>query len=127
MSKRKSSSPLYQDSLTSLTEDILKNMDGKKISLIVLLGMPRAFDSIQHERLLMKLHNIGVSTPALTWFESYFTQRSQFVMIEDDILADNFGLPQGSLLGPVLFTVYKTKRLVIGVPQPLRNLPRLSI
>ena len=68
-------------------------MDGKKISLIVLLGMSKAFDSIQNERLLMKLHNIGVSKPALTWFESYFTQRSQFVRIEDDILAENFGVP----------------------------------
>lgn len=102
-------------------------MDEKKISLIVLLGMSKAFDSIQQERLLTKLYNIGVSTPALTWFESYFTQRSQFVMMEDDILAENFGVPQGSILGPVLFTAYKTKLLVIGVPQLLRNLPRLSI
>ena len=70
----------------------------------MLLAMSKAFDSIKQERLLTKLHNIGVSTPALTWFESYFTQRSQFVMMEDDILAENLGVPQGSILGPVLFT-----------------------
>ena len=130
--------------------------------------MSKVFDSIQHERLLMKLHKIGLSTTAWTWFKSYLTKRSQFVRIENaisDPLPLNFRVLQGSILGPVLFTVYvndflsvpkhckssvyvddtkvflslhprditdasnalKTKLLVIGVPQLLRNLPRLSI
>ena len=98
------------------SEDILKNMDWKKISLIVLLDMSKALDSIQDERLLMKLHNIGVSTSGLTWFESYFTQHSQFGRIEDatfGILAVR--VPQGSILGPVPFTVYVNDPLSVVV------------
>ena len=55
--------------LLQFADDILKNMDEKKISLVVLFDMSKVFDSIQHERLLMKLHKIGISTTAWTWFE----------------------------------------------------------
>ena len=78
--------------------------------------MSKAFDSIQDERLLMNLHNISVSTSCLTWFESYFTERSQFVRIEDatsDILPVR--VPQASILGPVLFTVYVNDPLSVVV------------
>ena len=60
-------------------------MEEKKISVIVLLDMSKAFDSIQHVRLLMKLHKIGISTTAWTWFESYLTKRSQFERMEDAV------------------------------------------
>ena len=64
----------------------------------------------------MKLHNTGVFTSVLTWLESCFTQRNQFVRIEDatsDILPVNFGVFQGSILGPVPFTVYASDLLSV--------------
>lgn len=64
----------------------------------------------------MKLHNTGVFTSVLTWLESCFTQRNQFVRIEDatsDIQPVNFGVFQGSILGPVLFTVYASDLLSV--------------
>ena len=70
----------------------------------------------------MKLHNIGVSTSVLTWFESYFTQRNQFLRIEDatsDILPVNFGFPQVSILGSVLFTVYANN--LLSVPRHCKS------
>ena len=61
--------------------DILKNMDAKKISLVVLLDMSKAFVNIRHDLLLAKLRKMGVSVSTLAWFESYVSQRTQVVRI----------------------------------------------
>ena len=84
-------------------------MDEKKVSLVVLLDMSKAFDSINHELLLSKLRKIGVSTSAHKWFKSYQIDRSQVVKIEDTTskaLPLELGVPHGSIIGPLLFIVY---------------------
>ena len=82
-------------------------MDEKKISILVLMDMSKALDSINHDMLLFKLRSLGVSPSALEWFKSYLNGRYQYVRIRDVVLQSlpvDYGVPQGSILGP--FTVY---------------------
>ena len=98
-----------ETALLSVTDDLLKAMDEKKISILVLMDMSRAFDSINHD-MLFKIRNLGVSPSALEWFEIYLRGRYQYVRIGDvasQSLSVNYGVgPQESLLGPfcLLFT-----------------------
>ena len=71
--------------------------------------MTKAFDSIRHDILLAKLRRIGISSSALTWFSSYLSSRKQVVRIGNALseqLELSYGVPHGSILGPVLFTLY---------------------
>ena len=71
--------------------------------------MSPAFDSINHQILLDKLQDIGASVSVLEWFRSYLTLRYQAVRINttpSDKLPDISGVPQGSILGPLLFSIY---------------------
>lgn len=91
------------------TDELLNNMDQRKMSVIVLLDMSKAFDSIRHDLMLCKLRNTGVSEPACAYFDSYLLQREQVVKIQDTLsspLPLTVGVPQGSILGLVLFTLY---------------------
>ena len=84
-------------------------MAEKRISVVVLLDMSKAFDSIQHDNLLSKLYLLGVLASALVWFKSYLSLRKQVVRIGSDLsdpLPLTVGVAQGSILGPVLFTSY---------------------
>ena len=95
--------------LLHYTDEIIQNMDDKRISVAVLLDMTKAFDSIQHDILIAKLRAIVISSAAQTWFNSYLSNRKQVVRIGNVFsqpLDLTFGVPQVSILGPVLFTLY---------------------
>ena len=98
-----------ETSLIHSTDSILKAVDQKKVTAVILLDMSKDFDSINHDILLAKMKDVGVSSTCLAWFESYLCERYQAVRI-NSTLSDKLpvvsGLPQGSILGPLLFSIY---------------------
>ena len=95
--------------LISLTENIRKNLDEGNIGCGIFVDLQKAFDTVEHDILLSKLEHYGIRGLANEWFKSYLSNRKQYVSINgyDSNLADvKFGVPQGSVLGPLLFLVY---------------------
>jgi hypothetical protein len=80
-----------------------------KISKLVLLDLSKAFDSINHHRLLHKLANVGASPATVQWFKSYLPDRFQSTRIKptlSDPLPITHGVPQGATLSPLSFCIY---------------------
>ena len=76
-----------ETALLHYTDQLRKKMDEKHISVVALLYMSNAFDSIQYDNLLSKLHLLGVSASALAWFKSHLSLRKQVDRIGSDLLA----------------------------------------
>ena len=96
--------------LVRMTDDILKDMEQGCVVTLVLLDLSAAFDTIDHDILIKKLlEDFGIQGSALRWFEDYLRGRSFCVKVDggfSEFLCLLFGVPQGSLLGPVLFILY---------------------
>ena len=96
--------------LLKINNDIVDNMDNGKVTALTLPDLSAAFDSIDHLTLLKRLHrHFGISGPALPW--SYFSDRHQSINISGTLSCPQhlpFGVPQGSVLSPVLFSLYTT-------------------
>ena len=92
-----------------LTDKVLKGFDKGLLTGMILIDLKKAFDSINHEVLLQKLKEIRFSESTIKWFKSYPFERIFLVNIENklsDFGEISCGVPQGFILGPLLFLIY---------------------
>lgn len=98
-----------ESALTYVFDYVYDAMNAGKVTVLTLLDLSAAFDSVDHSYMLEVLSNIGIKDAVLDWFSNYLIGRQQSTIIDATTSASlpvQFGVPQGSVLGPVLFSLY---------------------
>ena len=95
--------------IVQLTDQILDAFEENKFTLGIFIDLSKAFDTVNHDILLEKLKLYGVQNCNLNWFKSYLSQRKQYISFDQEkteMLHIKCGVPQGSIIGPLLFLLY---------------------
>jgi len=98
-----------ETALLEATNEWLWNIDNNLLNGVIFLDLKKAFDTMDHAILLGKLKLYGVSSESFNWFRSYLSDRKQQTFIDGvqfDFCNITWGIPRGSILGPLLFTIY---------------------
>ena len=103
------SSRSCEHALLTAQSTLVNNMSKRQVSLLLLIDFSKAFDMVEYPILLKKLYRYGIRGNALEWFRSYLNNREQFVSVngaDSPKYRMDYGVPQGSILGPLLFIIY---------------------
>ena len=102
-----------EHALLELIDQICDSFNDKNYFLGIFIDLSKAFDTVDHSILLKKLEHYGIKGRCLSWFQSYLSNRKQYIEFKQDNKTGNTelsniicGVPQGSILGPLLFIIY---------------------
>ena len=112
----------------SLVDKITSSLDSGDIIIGVFLDLKKAFDTVNHHLILKKLFSYGIRGTILKWFESYLTDRLQFVTFvgtQSEVKSIKCDVPQGSILGPLLFVIYMND--LYNVSKFLFSMPMIHV